>query len=310
MQKMDLPDLKVEVNSILRPDRAEEDSLPWAAPHRRLSSVHGLDTSYFRDPFDLKGDGAFERLLDDESDQLHDTLQSASVPMSLFTAAVQLFGDSLIEYHGRKKRWDVYRFYPPILMTAWAAFEAWVRISSEILVAVVPKLPRAVTDALLERREIVDDSGKVKIKRDSKPVLTRYWLLLKYGCNLNYDRSSAIWQAGDRIRTVRDSLVHYDVRGAPSLTASELWKHMEAVLLLSIEPSTKLGRTLFRPQFDLYATLAGLQPLITEFEERPFHKGWPKDAAIFDCPFDVADETKYRPRWSFRNSKGTKQQQG
>jgi hypothetical protein len=305
--EMDIDDLKYEINSILHPERDEEDSLHWNAPHRRLLSVHGLDTSYFCDPSDLTGNMAFERLLDDESDILHETLNSASVPHSLFAAAYQLFGDSLIEYNGRKRRWDAYRFYPPILMTVWAAFEAWVRIASKILVAAVPTLPRAIRDALLEIREIVEKKGQIKEKPDRKPVLERYWLLLKYGCDLEYDRSSAIWQAGDSIRTVRDSFVHYDVTGAPSLTAVEVWKHMEAVLLLFIEPSTKLRRTLFGPQFDLYSTLAGLMPLISNFEERPLHKGWPKHARLFYCPFNRVDDTRYPPRGSVRNRKRSTQ---
>lgn len=303
---MEIADLKYEIDSILHPKPDEDDRLLWVAPHSRLSTVHGLDTSYFRGPFDPKGDAAFQRLLDDESDPLHDTLECASVPLSLFTAAFQLFGDSLIEYHGRKKRWDVYRFYPPILMTIWAAFEAWVRISSKILVAVVPTLPPDIRNSLLEVR-VVENNGKIEEKPNRKPVFQRYRLLLKYGCDCEYDIESAIWKAGDRLRIVRDSFVHYDVPRAPSLTASEVWNHIEAMLLLFIEPSTKLRRTLFAPQFDLYSTLAELQPLISEFEERPYHKGWPKDVAILDCPFDAADETKYRRRWSLSNSKETNQ---
>jgi hypothetical protein len=193
-------------------------------------------------------------------------------------------------------------------MTVWAAFEAWVRIYSKIFVAVAPNLPPAVVDALLETRAVVDDSGKVKDKRDSKPVLTRYWLLLKYGCNLQCDRQSVAWQAANRMRTVRNSLVHYDVPEAPSLTASEVWNHMETILLLFIEPSTKLGRTLFYSQFDLYSTLAGLLPLIYEFKERPFHKGWPKKAKIFYCPFYAPDATRYPPRYSAGKTKRAPQQ--
>jgi hypothetical protein len=295
--KMDLADLKYEIDSILRPEPDEEGHLRWDPPHPRLSSVHGLDTSYFLGPFEPNGDGAFERLLEGDSDPLHQTLQSISVPFSLLTAALQLFGDSLIEYHKRQQRWDLYRFYPPILMTVWSAFEAWVRMSSEIFVAVVPTLPRAVRDALLEVRSVVLPNGKIKEKSDRRPVLERYWLLLKYGCNLEYPRGNWIWQAGERVATLRDSLVHYDVSIAPSLTASEIWNQMEAVMLLFIAPSTQAQRTLFPHQFDFYCTLAQLHPLISEFEERPLHKGWPKHAKIFHCPFDGVDETKYPHRY-------------
>ena len=309
-ERMDLADLKHEINSVLRPERDEESSLCWDMPHSRLSSIHGLDTSYFRGPFDLDGDQAFKRLVDDNADPLHDTLQSITVPASLFTAALQLFGDSVIEYHDRTRRWDVYRFYPPILMTVWSAFESWVRISSKILVALVPTLPSDIRNSLLEIR-FVEKNGKIEEKSKWRPVFKRYCLLLKYGCDLEYscdpedDYTSPIGEAGDRMRLVRDSFVHYDASTAPSLTALEVWKHMEAMLLLLIEPSTKLRRTLFGPQFDLYSTLAGLQPFIPEFEERPLHKGWSKRATIFDCPFNGADDTRYPPRWSAGSSKGT-----
>ena len=106
------------------------------------------------------------------------------------------------------------------------------------------------------------------------------------------------------MRLVRDSLVHYNVPEAPSLKASEVWNHIEAVLLLFIEPSTKCRRTLFSPQFDLYSMLARLKPLVSEFEERPFHKAWPKEGTIFDCPFDGADDTKYPRRWCAAPGKG------
>ena len=294
---MHVDDLKYEVESILHPEPDEDGQTLCAPPHPHLSSVHGLDTSYFRGPFDLNGDGVFERLLHDASDPLHDTLQSITVPFSLLTVSFQLFGDSLIEYHERQCRWDIYRFYPSILMTAWSAFEAWLRISSEIFVAVVPTLPRAVRDALLEVRQVVGKNGQIEEWADRKPVLERYWLLLKYGCNLEFDRGSRVWQAGVDLVTVRDALVHYNVSKSPSLMASQVWGHLEAVMLLFVAPSTLARRTLLIHQFDHYYTLVQLHPLISEFEERPLHKGWPRNSLIFECPFDGIDETKYPSRW-------------
>jgi hypothetical protein len=290
--KMKIEELTQTVRSILNPSGPHFD-----VPDERLSSVHGLDTSYFRGPLDLKGDPAFERLLNNTSDPLHDTLQSITVPFSLLTASVQLFGDSLIEYHARERRSDLYRFYPPILITAWSAFEAWLRISSQILVAAVPSIPPAVRAALLEERDVVERNGQIEKRPDRRPVLERYWLLLKYGCNLEMDRNSQVWQAGANVVKVRNSLVHYNVLKAPSLTASQIWAHLEAVILLFIAPSTFAQRTLLPGQFENYLTLVQLQPLISEFEERPLHKGWPRDALIFHCPFDAADDSKYPPRF-------------
>ena len=55
---MDLPDLKYEINSVLRPERDDEGSLSWDMPHPRLFTIHGLDTSYYRGPFEIDGDGS------------------------------------------------------------------------------------------------------------------------------------------------------------------------------------------------------------------------------------------------------------
>jgi hypothetical protein len=290
---MDIEELRCEIESIISPERDPEGGLGLLRPHKRLSSVHKLDTSYYSGPIFVRADKAFERLLENESDPLHETLQSYTVPFSLLTASLRLFGDSIIAYHERKERWDLYRFYPPILMTAWAAFESWVRINSEILTAVVPTLPAPAKDALLETRQVIQRNGDIKPQADRRPILERYWLLLKYGCSLEFDRGGRIWQNGERVAKLRDSLVHYNVAEAPSLKASEIWSHLEAVLLLFIAPSAALKRTLLSNQFDLHWTLVELQRFSSEFEERPLHKGWPRDALIFPCPFDAVDDTKY-----------------
>jgi hypothetical protein len=150
---------------------------------------------------------------------------------------------------------------------------------------------------LLEVRQGVGKNGQIEERVDRKPVLDRYWLLLKYGCNLEFDRGSRVWQAATDAVTARDSLVHYNVAKAPSLTSSRVWTNLEAVMLLFIAPSTLARRTLLSHQFDHYGTLVRLRPLISEFEERPLHKGCLRNALIFHCPFDGIDETKYPSRW-------------
>jgi len=182
-------------------------------------------------------------------------------------------------------------------MTAWAAFEAWVKINSEIFITVVPSIPTPVKNALMETKPIVERNGIIKNRPDRKSVLDRFWLLLKYGCNIEYDRGDKIWQSGERLSQARDSLVHYNVSVAPSIKASELWSHLEALMLLFIAPSTQARRTLLTHQFDLHFLLSVLHPLITEFEERPLHKGWARGSWIFSCPFDGVDEAKYPSPW-------------
>ena len=293
VQKMSGTDLEHEVDGILHPEADEGSFFHCEFPHPRLATEHGLDTSYFKGPMDRHGDRTFERLIEDENDPLFDVLQSITVPRSLLTAALELFGQSLIAYHDTKTMHGWYRFYPPILMTVWAAFESWVRIESEILVKVAPGIPGPVRDALLEVKNTVKDNGKIMLKPDRRPVLDRYWILLKYGCNLEFDRGSRIWQNGEQVVRLRDSLVHYDVSKAPTITASETWRHMESAMLLFIAPSTMARRTLFDFQFDYFNTLTALRPLISEFEERPLHKGWSREPEIFSCPFDGVDDVKY-----------------
>lgn len=297
---MDTDDLRQQIQSILHPE-PDDDGLHYESwPHPRLSSEHGLDASYFRGGHEPRGDGAFERLLQDSSDPLHNTLESVSVPLSLISAALELFGDSMVAYHEDKRRWGIYRFYPPILTTMWSAFESWVRISSQIYLATAVNVPTPVRDALNETRAVVNEKGEITPRADRRPVLERYSLLLKYGCGLSVDRGAKFWQAGKLVEKTRNALVHYEVAEAPSLTASGMWHHMEAVFLLLIAPSCLVGRTLFSHQFDYYSLLVELLPLVSEFEERPLHKGWPKEALIFHCPFEGVDEGRYPLRWKPR----------
>jgi len=294
---MNAEELKYEVDSILTPEPDEDGNYPWFMPDKRLSSVHNLDTSYFKGPYLIDGESAFERVLQDDSDPLHDTLQSTLVPDSLLLASLRLLGDSIIAYHAPKDSWGWYRYYPSILMTAWSAFESWVRIHSEILVAVAPALPSAVKEALLESRTAVSGSGQIEQRPDRRPVMDRYWLLLKHGCDLEFDRGGRVWQKAREAATVRDSVVHYNVSIAPSITASQAWEHVESIMLLLIAPSCQAKRTLFHRQYDAYSMLVQLREFITEFEERPFHKGWPRGPVIFNCPFNGVDEAKYPSRW-------------
>lgn len=290
---MNTDEFRQAVDVILHPESDGDSYFHQEFPHSCLTKKHGLDTSYFKGTMSAQGDRAFERLLEDENDPLHDTFQSITVPYSLTTAALELFGDSLVAYRGAKRKHGVYRYYPSILMTIWSAFESWVRIYSEILVKVAENVPEPVKNSLLEERVIVDENGKIGRRNERRPVLDRYWLLLKYGCNIDFDRGGRIWQCGKQVADIRDNLVHYDVKKAPPLKALDIWTHMESVMLLFIAPSTVAKRTLFHWQFECFNTLAELYPLISQFEERPLHKGWSKEAQIFICPFDGVDDVKY-----------------
>jgi hypothetical protein len=131
-----------------------------------------------------------------------------------------------------------------------------------------------------------------------QPLLQRYWWLLKFGYGLEYARGGRIWQMGKAALDKRNELVHYEVSDMPSLKATKLWQYLEAILLLLIGPSALLGKSIMPDQYELYGLLVDLQPLVEEYEERPFFKDMPLrlTAVSFPCPFQNVDDEKF-PTW-------------
>ena len=293
---MDSEALRENLWPILYPEA--DEGFIGTLPHPRLESEHGLDCSYWS-PQEFSSGSMWNRVVLDASDPLHDSVQSLTVPGSLSIAAIRLLGESLLAYadvrdDALQRGWGVFRFYPSILITFWAAFEAFVHLQSEFLLAMSSSLPALVRHALSEEEEFLDDRGRTKIRSRRRPVLDRYSLLLKYGYALEIDRGAAFWQRGVEAVTARDALVHYHVRGAPAISCKGLWRHLEAISLLWIAPSAQVGRTVFPEQYDCYEMLADLQPFLQDFEERPLHKDWPRRGAVLiPAPLDGLDDERY-----------------
>ena len=295
---MEPEELRERLQPILYPEPDDDLGFGGSVPHPRLLDVHGLDCSYWS-PYESSSGSMWNRLITNGEDPLHDSIQSLTVPVSLSIAAIRLFGESLIAYSEQRDEsvrngWGVFRYFPSVLVTFWSAFEAFVRLQSEYLLAMKSSLPHAVRLALSEEEELVDDRGRIKTRARRRPVLDRYSLLLQYGYSLQVDRGAAFRQRGVRAVDARDALAHYHVRGAPSITCRDLWGHMEAITLLWIAPSASLGRSIYWQQYDCYDMLAELHPFLLEFEERPLHKDWPREGGILVyAPFDDLDDTKY-----------------
>lgn len=283
---------------ILYPEPDDDSGLGGSVPHARLLKVHGLDCSYWS-PYESSSGSIWNRVINRRDDPLHDSVQSLTVPGSLSVAAIRLFGESLIAYADQddesvRNGWGVFRYYPSVLITFWSAFEAFVRLQSEYLLAMKSSLPHPVRLALSEEEEYVDDRGRIKTRSRRRPVLDRYSLLLQYGYSLEVDRGATFWQQGVRAVEARDALAHYHVRGAPSITCRDLFSHLEAITLLWIVPSVQAGRSIYWQQFDCYDMVAGLLPFLQDFEERPLHKDWPRRGAILVyAPFDGLDDERY-----------------
>lgn len=271
-------------------------------PLSRLQTEYGLNTAYWK-PLEYGSTSPLVRRTVTGDDELAGAIQGQQVPFELFMGALRLFGDSVLAYHGNSEREGPYRFYPGVLLSAWASFEAFVRIYSELLVKTVPSLPASVKQSLLEKEEFVNKKGVVQKRRKPQPLLIRYWWLLKFGHGLEYNRGSRIWQMGRRACDKRNELVHYKLSDMPSLRATELWQHLEAMLLLLIGPSAEIGRTVMPDQYELHGMLDDLRPLIEDYEEKPFFKDKPVqlNGVIFPCPFSKVDGKNFPPAWAVRN---------
>lgn len=295
---MDPEELRERLWPILHPEPDEDSGPGGSPPHKRLFEVHGLDCSYWS-PYESSSTSIWNRLIRDARDPLHDSIQSLTVPGSLSVAAIRLFGESLIAYADQedqfvKQGWGVFRYYPSVLITFWSAFEAFVRLQSEYLLAMKSSLPHPIRLALSEEEEYVDDRGRIRTRNRRRPVLDRYALLLQHGYSLEVDRGAQFWQNGVRAVEARDALAHYHVRGAPSITCRDLWTYLEAIALLWIAPSAHVGRSIYWQQYDCYEMLAKLHPFLQEFEERPLHKDWPRGGGILVyAPFDGVDDERY-----------------
>ena len=184
-------------------------------PLDRLKTEFGLDLSYWK-PFEYGSSSKLVRRGVHDDRDLERVIQAQQVPFELFLGTLRLFGDSIIEYHSKALRSGAYRYYPAILMSAWASFEAFVRIYSELLVKTASVLPSAVRSVLLEKEEVLDEGGQVRTRSRLRPLLDRYAWFLKFGYGLDYERGGRIWQMGVRALSTRNQLVHYEISALPA----------------------------------------------------------------------------------------------
>jgi hypothetical protein len=285
------------IHSIFNPEPTvgnEGEEYYETPPLDRLKTEYHLDLSYWR-PFEYGSTSPLMRRALNDRDEISTVLQAQQVPFELFLGTLRLFGDSIIAYHPERLRSGPYRYYPAILMSAWASFEAFVRTYSELFVKTVPNLPPTLKSALLEQEESINEKGETRNRKRLQPILQRYWWLLKFGYGVEHDRGSRIWQLGEEALRKRNELVHYEISTLPSLRTTELWQHLESILLLLIGPSAQARKSIMPKQYELYGILDDLRPLMEEFEERPHFKDWPVrvEAVIFPCPFQNVDQIQY-----------------
>lgn len=225
---------------------------------------------------------------------IHVLTRNADVPHELIFSALQLFGDSIIAYHGSKEREGQIRFYPSVLLTAWSGFETFVRYTSELMLLTVREVPEAVGNFLRDRETYVDRRGEVCSRPRHQNVLDRYVALLRYGYGLRVDRGNRYWQRLDQAKEPRNYYTHLDVNDPRSITAAQVLEFAEAILLGIIWPSCGIGRTLLLGIFKLYDTWVRLKSVAEDYTERPFLKDFPVHKGyLFHCNFDNVDTRRF-----------------
>ena len=219
---------------------------------------------------------------------------NSDVPISLFEAALRLFADSIVTYHGKSDRKGELRYYPSIVLTFWSGFETFVRYSSELMLITVQAIPSAVAEFLQEVNSALDRRGNVVTRSRYQPVLERYAVLLKYAYNHEINRGAKHWQRLESARHLRDYYTHLDVTDPRSISTTQVLDFMEAILLGIIWPSCEIRRTQLLGIHNLYWIWDSLHELADEYTEQPLVKDWAIGSReMFHCPFDGVDTSRF-----------------
>ena len=225
---------------------------------------------------------------------VHTLTRNHDVPERLFSSGLKLFANSLIEYNDRDEKEGEFKYYPPVLFTCWAAFEAFVKHSSTLLVVAAQELPMGVVNFLSEKEEFVNNKGDVAKRTRYYSVIDRYAVFMKYAYGFDVDRGEKYWQDLVRAKELRDYYTHLDVREPRTLSSSEVLGFVESLLLAIIVPSCRLRRTLLLGTYWLYDAWAVLHKHNFEYVERPFFFYWNmNDEYLFHCNFDNVDAVRF-----------------
>lgn len=296
--QVDRDELISRLDSMFNPEQDDEFMREW--PDSRLEQHHGLNFDYMKS-YDWEGSTmhpSTRHFSGNEPDVVALT-RNMDVSTRLFDAALRLFGDSLIEYHNAKENPSALRFYPPIIVTFWSAFESFVRYTSELMLLTSKGIPEGIARYLREQAVEVDRRGDLKLSDRHRGVLDRYAVLLRYGFGLQVDRGATYWQGLQKAQELRDYYTHIEAVKSRSISSAEVFDFMEAVLLGIITPSSQAKKTLMLNVFYLYDRWADLGELTKEalpkgHTEQPFFHSWSMEGNfLFYCPFVAVDTDRF-----------------
>jgi hypothetical protein len=252
-----------EIESIFKPE-LDEDGHHREWPQERLRKHHGFDFK-FMEHWLWEGATSHPNTRtwpegEPGGDQL---TRSMDVPDRLFLSALRVFADSILTYstHKGKDKPSELRYFPPVILTFWSGFEAFVRHSAELMIHTSKDLPPPVGDYLRDEITTVNKNGAVEQQARYRPVLDRYAVLLQYGFGYSIDRGNKFWQALERARDLRDYYTHIDAMNSRALAFEDVRDYLEDVMLGIIWPSSEVKRTLLLGIHDIYWIWDQLQEL-------------------------------------------------
>lgn len=296
MQAPDLEALREEFDYLFNPDPEDFERPTLDYPQERLERLHGLDLSYLK-TFIWEGSSVHPTTrLARVEDWLLALIRNNDVPIRLFEAGLRLFADSILAYTSKKQRVGELRYYPPVILIFWSAFETFIRFSSQMMLNTVKGVPREVANFLTETETSLDRSGRIRTTTRFQPVLDRYAMLLLYGYEYKVDKGSRHWQRLEKAKELRDYYTHLDVTESRSLSSGEVLDFMEAVLLGIVWPSSELQRTLLLRIYGLYSIWDTLREKGEDFTEQPFFKDrrfQNEKVLAFYCPFLNVDTSRF-----------------
>ncbi len=295
MDNSTLQDFKDEINWLFQPELDEDGIPPREFPNSRIKDKFRLDVSYM-ETYDWEGSSIHKhsRICPADDERIQILRKNQDVPDRLFRTALRLFADSIIVYHNDTAKEGELRYYPPIVLTFWAAFEAYVRYSSEKLITTAQKLPKEVKNYLSEEDNFINKKGEIASKTRYHSVLDRYAVFLKYAYNYSVNKGERYWQELVKAKELRDYYTHVDVKVPRGLTSNEVLSFMESILLSVIIPSTRLQRTLMLGVYWLYEIWTTLNRYNIRYTERPkLLNSQIKEPYLFHCNFENVNSGRY-----------------
>lgn len=295
MDETKLQDFMDEIHFLFHPEPDEDGTVLREYPNKRLREHYKLDFTYM-ESVDWEGSSVhrYTRLCPSDEHRIQTLTKNQDVPDRLFGTALHLFADSIIEYHEKSGEGGELRFYPPVLLTFWAGFEAFVRYSSELLIVTARNLPPEVKNYLSEEDSYLNRKGEITSRTKFQGVLDRYAVFLKYAYEYDADKGADFWQRLVKAKELRDYYTHLNVSVPREVSSDEVLSYIEAILLAIIVPSSNLQRTLMLGVYWIYEIWNTLYEYSVEYIERPFFMNWHlNEEYLFHCNFKNINQERF-----------------